>query len=192
MTLDGYRYTFNGRGEFHLIRTHSETFTLQGRMTHIDEPAKSSPSFSQLKMPTMATAITAIVAREIGADIIQFEVSRGSLILHVNGQPQPIIAEEMKFKNVTVYSSDPHSLAVTFKTGVHLEVRLNNSFLSYLLVSLPERYTNKTMGLLGSYNGDSSDDLLPRFSNISMPHNSSLTDIHNNFGITCEDECCAF
>ncbi|CAI8039199.1 Mucin-like protein (Fragment), partial [Geodia barretti] len=41
-----------------------------------------------------------------------------------------------------------------------------------------------TKGLLGPYNKDSSDDFLPRYSEISLPHNSSLHDIHWKFGIT--------
>ena len=36
MTLDLHKYTFNGKGEFVLIETNDESFTLQGRMIEVN------------------------------------------------------------------------------------------------------------------------------------------------------------
>lgn len=56
VTLDGFKYTFNGFGEYILIETPDESFTLQGRMV--------VPSGGNLPPGILATVFTAIVARE--------------------------------------------------------------------------------------------------------------------------------
>ena len=134
-----------------------------------------------------ATVLTAVVAREVGADTVQFEMNKGHLQLFVNGQYHPIVAEDMQFRNVRVSSRSPNTLSATFKSGARFEARSKNSLLSSLLVSLPDTYQQGTKGLLGVYNGDTSDDLLPKYSEIPLPPNSSLSDIHREFGLTCKE-----
>ena len=65
MTLDGYKYTFNGRGEFTLIEISNNSFTLQGRMVNVA---------NQDGATARATVFSAIVAREGDSDVVQFEV----------------------------------------------------------------------------------------------------------------------
>ena len=52
VTLDGFKYTFNGKGEFTLIETVDNSFTLQGRMLEATDPDGSL---------VPATVFTAIV-----------------------------------------------------------------------------------------------------------------------------------
>ena len=194
VTLDGHSYTFNGRGEFILITSDDGSFTLQGRMTEIAAQEEES-SFQLESSGNGATVLTAVVASEPGADTVQFEVVGGDLKLRVNGRVHQVLSDEMQFRNVAISSRAPNTLAATFTTGARIEVRSTNSLLSLLAVSLPERYAQKrsTKGLLGPYNKDSSDDFLPRYSEISLPHNSSLHDnIHWKFGITCEEICIVY
>ena len=187
VTLDGHRNTFNGRGEFSLIcSSDNGSFTLQGRMTDII--AQEEESKSQVQSTAKgATVLTAVVAREVGADTVQFDMNRGHLQLFVNGQYHQIVAEDMQFRNVRVSSRSPNTLSATFKSGARLEARSTKSFLSSLLVSLSDTYQQSTKGLLGVYNGHPSDDILPRYSEVPLPLNSSLPDIHREFGLTCKD-----
>ena len=69
MTLDGHKYTYNGKGEFILIETHDNTFTLQGRM----EQAKDSDGDD-----APGTVFTALVARQSGSvnSMVEFKVGR--------------------------------------------------------------------------------------------------------------------
>ena len=188
VTLDGLSYTFNGRGEFILITADDGSFTLQGRMTEIAAQEEES-SFQSESSAKGATGLTAVVASEPGADTVQFEVIGGDLQLRVNGRVHQVLSDEMQFRNVAISSRAPNTLAATFTTGARIEVRSTNSLLSLLAVSLPERYAQKrsTKGLLGPYNKDSSDDFLPRYSDVPLQQNSSLEDIHWKFGITCKE-----
>ena len=186
VTLDGHRYTFNGRGGFILVSSDNGSFTLQGRMTDIIAQEEESKSQAQ-STAKGATVLTAVVAREVGADTVQFEMNKGHLQLFVNGQYHQIVAEDMQFRNVRVSSRSPNTLSTTFKSGARLEARSTKSFLSSLLVSLSDTYQQSTKGLLGVYNGHPSDDILPRYSKVPLPLNSSLSDIHREFGLTCKD-----
>ncbi len=55
-----------------------------------------------------------------------------------------------------------------------------------MLVSLPESLKGMTSGLMGTFNGIVSDDLIPRFQDKSLPLDSSIEDIHTTFGLTCK------
>ena len=94
MTLDGYKYTFNGRGEFTLIEAANSSFTLQGRMVDIASQNGGAP---------LATVFSAIVAREVDSDTVQFEISaRDGIVARVNGEEVDFNVVEQQFKNVTV------------------------------------------------------------------------------------------
>ena len=65
VTLDGHKYTFNGKGEFVLIETPDNSFTLQGRMTQLEDEA-------------LGTVFTALVAHQVeGATrrTVEFQVT---------------------------------------------------------------------------------------------------------------------
>lgn len=178
MTLDGYKYTFNGRGEFTLIETSNNSFTLQGRMVDIA---------SQDDGAARATVFSAVVAREGDSDIVQFEVLASGIVAFVNGQKIDFTIVEQEFTNVTVADLGNQILSATFSSGAYLEVQQENGILSSVVVSLPESYKDlKTQGLMGTYNGNTSDDLQPRSGIQPLPSTATLQDIHTQFGLTCE------
>ena len=180
MTLDGYKYTFNGRGEFTLIEISNTSFTVQGRMVNVA---------NQNGTTARATVFSAIVAREGDSDVIQFEVSasESSIVSFVNGQTVDFIVVEQDFTNVTVTDLCNQTLSATFSSGAYMEVQQENGILSSVVVSLPESYKDlQTQGLLGTYNGNNSDDLQPRFGGQPLPSTSIPQDIHRLFGLTCE------
>jgi len=81
------------------------------------------------------------------------------------------------------------TISATFSSGAYIEVRASSGILSLLVVSLPITFLNTTRGLMSSYNGDKTDDLAPKLGDgvgepISI--NSSLEEIHTQFGITCK------
>lgn len=177
VTLDGFKYTFNGLGEFVLIETSDDSFTLQGRMVQaLDDDGT----------PISATVFSAIVGKEFYSDTVQFQLADDDIEVLMNGELVDFEGlAEQQFNNVTVRKSNSSASAI-FASGVYVEVRVANGFLSTLLVSLAESYRTQTSGLMGNYNGVQSDDLLPRGATTPIPLTSSLRDIHNRFGVTCE------
>ena len=54
-----------------------------------------------------------------------------------------------------------------------------------MIVSLPKSFKSKTKGLMGRYNDDKTDDLIPKGNGTILSLNSTLQEIHEKFGITC-------
>lgn len=148
------------------------------------------PTGGTLPPGISATVFTAIVAREASSDIVQIQLTSDgqSLEMLLNGVLVDFSdLSDLEFINVTVSDRGNDTLAVTFSTGIYIEVREANGIISTLLVSLSRDYEGETLGLMGNFNNDTSDDLLPRGETIPIPLASSLEDIHFLFGVTCEE-----
>ena len=140
---------------------------------------------------SLATTFTAIVAKQPDSDTVQFQlfsvlqpVVDGDALEMENG-------EEAMFTNVIVRREQNNSYSATFTSGVYIKLEQefdsnNNPYVSAMIISLPESFENVTSGLLGSFNDDQTDDLLPKNSTTPLSLNSTLEDIHYNFGVTCE------
>lgn len=83
VSLDGHKYTFNGKGEFTLIETYDNSFAVQGRM----EQALDSDNNVAL-----GTVFTTIVANQAGTGVgnvgrsVEFQVNQeGNLDVLVDG-----------------------------------------------------------------------------------------------------------
>lgn len=174
VTLDGYQYTFNGRGEFTLVETPDQTFILQGRMT---EPLNSTNGGG--------TSFVALAMKQGGNPTIQLEIMDDNVIVFVNGEELDFAGlAEQRIGNVTVVSEGNETFAVRFTTGISVHASNKNQILTNILVTLPEDLSTK--GLLGQFNHDTADDLLPWNSNIPLSTNSTLETIHYQFGLSCK------
>ena len=176
-TLDKYSYTFNGRGEYILIETLNDRFTLQGRMI----PAENIDQADSL-----GTVFSAVVAKEMNSDTLEFRANTAGIEVLINSQEiefEGSLREE--FNNVTVAVLGINTIGAVFTSGAYLEVKQELGYLSSVKASLHPLYYNLTRGLLGVYNRDINDDLLPRHESNPLPLNSTMRTIHNEFGLTC-------
>lgn len=164
-----------------MIETEEDMFTLQGRMVVANGPNGDDAN---------ATVFSAIVARAKYSDTVQFELSQSGITARINGEIVDISeSANQPFNNVTLSDEGNNSYSAVFSLGVYLEVRRENDIISTVLISVPTSFQGKTRGLMGSFNGDTTDDLAPRSGNgigQPIPSNASLQDIHELFGITCE------
>ena len=182
VTLDGHKYTFNGKGEFTLIETSTSRFTLQGRMEQaVDASGEMAPG----------TVFTAIVAKEENTNTsVQFEVISNNLQAVVNSQDRVSFDDitVQEFGNVTMIQKERNNISAYFSEGANIEIKVENGLISVMMVSLPESMKGTTHGLMGTFNGIISDDLIPKSQEEPIPLDSSITDIHNQFGLSCELE----
>lgn len=139
---------------------------------------------------SQATVFKAIVSRQNDSDTVQFEITDDGLITLVNGEQVDFsFISEQEFNNVIVNDLGNASFSASFFSGAYLEVKAENGFFSVLIISLPASFQESdTRGLMGSFNGNRSDDLLPNFGSNPLPLVSSIQDIHELFGITCKSE----
>ena len=182
MTLDGLKYTFNGLGEYILIDTTDDSFTLQGRMIQARDDDGNLIS---------ATAYSAIVAKQSDSDTVQFQVIDNEIVVDdidalVNGELLDFEGlPNQQFSNVTLRKTD-NTISALFSSGVHIEVKVENGIISVLSATLPLFYKSKTTALMGNYNGDPADDLVPRYKEEPISPSSDVEEIHRNFGVTCK------
>ena len=173
VTLDGHRYTFNGKGEFTLIYTENNIFTMQGRMQQFNN--------------SNATVLTAIAAKEHYSDTVMIINSRRNIDAYINGmRVDTSVVKQQDFINVTVTRDDDTTVSVEFSSGVHIRARAENGFLSMMAITLPWSYRGNTKGLLGVYNGNPNDDLVPENSITPLAITDSRKRIHDVFGLSCE------
>ena len=134
------------------------------------------------------TVFTALVAQTNISERVQLEVVRGSEIeVHVSKYLIDLSAvTSQQFRGVRVTRNIDGSISVTFTGGYYLEVVAQNGFLSLIKVSLPDGARGMARGLMGNYDGNPDDDLIPKGASVSLPTNSTVERIHYDFGLSCE------
>lgn len=179
VTLDGFRYTFNGHGEFVLLQTTDRSeFVVQGRMV---------PPVGNNSEPVKATVFSAIVAKQSNTDTVQFQLSRRGLDVLINGSRIEFNdLKQQMFVNVMLQDRGNATISAIFSSGISLSVQEANGLITLIQIVLPDRYKGVVEGLLGNFNGDPSDDLVPRSVNRPLSIESSSEELHENFGKTCK------
>ena len=156
VTLDGLKYTFNGKGEFILIETEDATFTLQGRM----EPATTANG-----VDAPGTVFTAIVAIQHETNTsVQFEIKSTGVKVKLGDEFIDFDEmKEIKFSQVTLEDKGNATVTAAFSEGTSIELRVENGIISVMLVALPSYQKGKTRGLMRKFNGD------PKFNDYLLP-----------------------
>lgn len=148
ITFDGVNYSFNGKGEYTLVKSNRTELAIQGRT----EPVNGTIN---------ATIMTSVVMREASSDIIEVRINADHQGLQVlQNQKSLSFAEQswMDLQGVFVFSPTSANVTVMFPTGAGVEVRLREGSMT-TTVLLPEEFEENTNGLLGLMNGDPADDL---------------------------------
>lgn len=199
-TVDNQTFTFNGIGEYILLRTvPSLGFSLQARL----EPFSDN---------TTGTIISAVVVRQGDVQAVQIVSENNQMNLYIAGMQYELTASDSPLivdasgvvssdlsqgitstqdpiamattaNQLTVRMDDSGSIIVSTADGASLSVSYQTGFL-VISVSLPQSFSGDlTSGLLGVFNGNSSDDYRNRAGNVLTPANEA--EIYQ-FGLECK------
>ncbi|CAH1789481.1 unnamed protein product, partial [Owenia fusiformis] len=182
-TLDGKTYTFNGLGEYWLIKTTDDYFTLQGR---------TSRALTSNGTATRATVFTAFAAKESSDEFyVELADNMADMIIRVNGKDVTDAVEQLANEEPPT-TLDETSLSVgvdsdgvvtaAFATGFSLNVSVSVRSLSITITApILTNSSITTTGLMGTLNGNTLDDFTKPNGEI-LPDNSTDWAIYHDFG----------
>jgi hypothetical protein len=199
-SVDNRTFTFNGMGEYILIRTPSSLgFSLQARLERFDGDATG-------------TVMTSIAVKQGDAETVQVVSENGEMNPYIGGTQHelstgdsPLVIGEsgvvssdvsngidaggdpmtmaMMSDMIFVRRDESGSIVVSTAAGASVSVVLQSGYLE-ISVSVPGDFINLTSGLLGTFNGDPSDDFRLRNGTILMLQTEEQ--LYQDFGLQCE------
>ncbi|XP_053372749.1 uncharacterized protein LOC123561027 [Mercenaria mercenaria] len=185
-TLDGRKYTFNGHGEYILLKIASVDVEIQSRTA---QAVKADGTLSE------ATIFSAFVIQTADSWLqVEINNNRTGINLYAgtnntqwadytvdfysNGSNTTSVTDELTF------SRDNNTLVTSFsESAIAFNVTIGVGLLQMSL-GLPSAYKNGTIGLLGNFNGKPTDDFLPRLESDPLPDSSNESEIFKDFGQT--------
>ncbi|KAJ6640082.1 Protein mesh [Pseudolycoriella hygida] len=188
MTFDNLQYTFNGMGEFVLVRVNDgkQRLDVQGRFEQVHR---------NFHGPVMATQLTSIAARGNESTIIEVRVRprhaqwRYRLDVFADGRRIYFDRPSLKFQSffgVTVYTPtyilNQSEVVIMFSSGAGVEVVENAGHLT-ARVYLPWTFINKTRGLLGNWSWDMTDDLALPDGRVVPINLNNFESVHRDFAM---------
>lgn len=174
-SIDGKEFTFNGAGEFLLLKSSLFNVTFQARM--------------EILPGTNASVYSAFVLTSNSSDQIQVQrsVSNETIVL-INGLPFNlrqdgfVVHKQVRRGLHISLRTDLSEVYIRQQSGLSLSIRITNEMMSFIL-QLPNIFQNQVEGLLGNFNNDPDDDfMLPSGSFLSP--NLTLEEIHYDFGLS--------
>ncbi|XP_063705418.1 protein mesh-like [Culicoides brevitarsis] len=183
ITFDGLEYTFNGIGEFVLVR--SKYVDVQGRFEQMPRGVMGDVKSSFL---------SSIVVKGNNSLVIEIRLRPKSslkyrLDVFLNGKRTFFDNHGMKqqfFKGIVVYTpleiTNQSKIIVMMDSGIGLEVQENHGMMS-ARVFAPWNFINSTFGLFGTFNFDPDDDLTLPNSKILNVNTNNFAIVHREFGL---------
>ncbi|XP_035686822.1 mucin-like protein [Branchiostoma floridae] len=180
-TMDGVSYTFNGLGEYVIVDVDNGLYQVQGRTAL----AQGS---------SHATVISAVAINERGKLPIQTNiVGNSSLDLYINGSMADTSVFESNDEievgdNAIILKPSNDSILVVFVSGMTVKVSAKKGMLA-VEFSAPPEFRGKVRGLLGRWDGDSTNDF-EAFNGTVFPADSTERELYgfgNSWQVTAED-----
>lgn len=188
-TFDNMTYTFNGKGEFVLVRADTVRHKL-------DVQARFEEIPNNIYGTARATVLTAVAAQENTSVVVEVRIrppyAQWRYRLDVIVDQRYVYFDTFSrhvqnFKGVTVYTPtsilNQSHVIIMFQSGAGVEVVENNRHMS-ARVYLPLSYMNQTRGLFGNWSTDLYDDFtLPDGTPGPSLDVNNLETLHNSFGM---------
>uniref|UniRef100_A0AC35EXF5 Uncharacterized protein n=1 Tax=Panagrolaimus sp. PS1159 TaxID=55785 RepID=A0AC35EXF5_9BILA len=176
-TFDNLFYTFNGFGEFWILENStSQPLAIQARMETLNLASEK------------ATIFSGFVFSAPNSPKIQIQKSLIRIVdIFIDGQ-QLDITSPNSLKQFSIndwqlnVAEDYSEIQIGTNLGFTFKITSFKGAFGILATASPE-WKSKTAGLFGNFNGNKSDDLTNKNGTILDP-NSSLQEIHENFGLS--------
>ncbi|XP_058137074.1 sushi domain-containing protein 2 [Dasypus novemcinctus] len=155
ITFDNASYSFNGRGEYVL---------LEAALTNLTVQARAEPGTMANGTQARGTRLTAVAVQEGASDVLEVRLAGGAEGLEVLLNQESLSFTEQSWMDLTgmfLSVSAGKNVSVMLSSGAGLEVSAQGPSLS-VAVLLPQKFLSHTRGLLGTLNGDPSDDFTLR------------------------------
>nr|H9JIQ1.1 RecName: Full=Protein mesh; Flags: Precursor [Bombyx mori] len=186
VTFDDLQYTFNGKGEYVLVRVdHSQLkLDVQGRFEQVPRNIHGAVN---------ATHLTSVVAASNNSQTIEVRLRpqhaqwRYRLDVFANGKRVYFDRTALRvqyFPGVTVYQPmyvlNQSEIVVMFSSGAGLEVVENRGFMT-ARVYLPWTFMNQTRGLFGNWSLDVNDDFTRPDGTLASVDLNNFQSAHRDF-----------
>ncbi|XP_062579994.1 protein eyes shut homolog, partial [Saccostrea cucullata] len=181
LTLDGKNYTFNGYGEYTMMKINKDSvrFKFQAR-TDLATTANGTT--------TNATIFSAFVAEDQTGSKVQIEMTRDkqNMIIKVNGRDLTRDFENVNYtfltRNLSVRWENQTISASFLDSSIILKVSLGVRFLISETI-VDRTYMGFTRGLMGNFDGDINNDfILPNETILDKNATKTERDIYYKFG----------
>ena len=91
-------------------------------------------------------------------------------------------------ENVDIFQTEDNSITCAMPIiGFGITISSTEGAMSFV-VQVPASWQNNTTGLLGNFNGNKSDDFIPRGSKTAISGNKTDRNIHFKFAQTCKSK----
>ncbi|XP_051773809.1 mucin-like protein [Ctenopharyngodon idella] len=158
ITFDGSEYTFKALGEYVIVRlstsTGSNIFTLQGQTAALVVNGQ----------PKLVPALVRVAAFYQGAGKVEWRCAESGdgLKVLVNDVVIPVSVGvvHVEEKGFAVRCTSMSRCAVVYGEGLYVVVWRGDAGRLTALVEVPQRFYNRTLGLLGHWNSNRTDDFL--------------------------------
>ncbi|XP_062609554.1 uncharacterized protein LOC134271353 [Saccostrea cucullata] len=180
-TLDGKNYTFNGFGEYTMMKIIKES-------TKFDFQARTELATTANGTTINATVFSAFVAQDHTGSKVQIDMTRDKtkMIIRVNGND---LTREFENANYTLLTQnlsvrwENQTISASFlQSSIILKVSLGVRFLISETV-VDEAYKGLTKGLMGNFDGKIDNEfILPNGTTLNEGATKTERDIYFNFG----------
>ncbi|CAF3871380.1 unnamed protein product [Rotaria sp. Silwood2] len=167
-TLDGNFYTFNGHGEYTLLKSIDKQFEIQVRLTQLRNESANSASIQSMEN---ATAITAFVIRNEDQPRVQFELFPKLRLIEIRvdeklleftplSEPDELLSSSLIYgddRQLIIRQTDVNSYSISYgESGIQfiVDVRPQFDFLNLISI-MPSKFKEnlKFQGILGGFEG---------------------------------------
>jgi fibulin 1/2 len=192
-TLDGKTYTFNGYGEYILMKTTDESFVLQGRAEQVgtNSTATVFTAFSMAQFPASGD----FVANDASSTVLHVQLgANNNLEVYANHIAQMTCMDltsnftslsntsSLTLDNVTILRPNNDTFQAIYGSDISIRVEAQTVTLSITFAGSMD-LMGQTRGLFGVWDENSDNDFTARNGTI-LPPDSSDRIIHFEFGLS--------